>query len=188
MDEQLAALARDLRALERDALARLTDEPWLHVKRVLAEHAAEDAASAAALEGLLPDPAGGPVAQRPVEDRNLVQARLATAAGALVEHAVDERVLRILVELELRQRRHGDELPPRRAAALAATGIRDPFVPTDPDAAPDPIDEAVSAAETAAREGDAATAAARMRDAAQLDAERARDGDPWGLRPIPSDP
>jgi hypothetical protein len=180
MEEQLAALARSLRALERDALTRLPEAPWLHVKRVLADHAAEDAASAAALGDRTGAAAADPV--DPVPDRRGLQARLADDARALRDATGDERLVQVLIELELRQRRHLDELPPPRVAI--APGPRDPFVRFEPGAPPDPLDEAVRAAEAAAREGDTATAAERMREAAALDAERTRDGDPWGLRPV----
>jgi hypothetical protein len=72
---------------------------------------------------------------------------------------------------------------------------RDPFV--EPGDGEDPINDELLAAEVAARAGHdhpgaplelqaglARIAADRMRRAAALDAERTRDGDPWGLRAV----
>lgn len=173
----LAELAGALRAASRDALARLPDEPWLHVKRVLAEHAEEDELAATAIEALLgiPPVTGG---------EPHPPARLAAEAHALIATTEDTGRLGLLIGIAAAQERHADELP--REKNVSKTFLsRDPFVVRRENAPPDPIDNAVCEAEVSARRGDAKGAADAMRKAAELDAERTRSGDPWGVRPIP---
>jgi hypothetical protein len=158
----LAELAGALRAAARDALARLPDEPWLHVKRVLAEHAEENERFAAAIEAHLGTSAAAYSGS---------QTDHAAAARALAEAAVDEAELALLLGIAAAQDRHRDELP--SASDVCETfHARDPFVVTEVGAAPDELDEALKVADA-------------MRWVAELDRRRTLAGDPWGVRPIP---
>jgi hypothetical protein len=146
-----------LRALAEGALRWLPEEPWLHRKRVLAEHAAEDAEGA--------DAPGG-------ED---LAARLAAAGDAdgwerLAYGAVKPALARAArdagaIPLALRQERHVLELAGRE---LVFPVERDPALEVGPVAAE--LREAVDAAHAAARAGDAAGAAAHLRHAAAIEA------------------
>jgi hypothetical protein len=177
-DERLAGLAAALRAAARDALARLAAEPWLHAKRALAEHAEEDTLTAAAIEALLDRALHAADAAPP-------PARIAAEARALAATTDDPGRLGLLLGLAAAQERHADELPAPGWRPAAEAPARDPFVLREPGAAPDPIDDAISAAERAAAAGDAGRAADHMRTAAELDRRRTEAGDPWGTRPIP---
>jgi hypothetical protein len=220
MPERLAAFALVLRALVHDALGRLPEEPHLHVKRALAEHADEDARAALLLVSALGRAPGAPgdalraLLEQP--DRAALQRALAQAARAA---GGDERELSVLLPLAHDQERHADELPDRRGGRIVlpdgdvvADGrweppvrrlpdraARDPFVL--PGEAEDPINDELLAAEVAARAAHehpaapwelhadlARIAADRVRRAAALDAERTRDGDPWGLRAVDVSP
>jgi hypothetical protein len=171
----IAELAGALRAAARDALARLPDEPWLHVKRVLAEHAEEDKRFAAAIEAHLGISADATTAS---------QVDFARAARALADAAEDEAQLALLLGIAAAQDRHRDELP-RVKNACEAFFTREPFVMREAGAAPDEIDEALKVADAAAARGDARAAADAMRWVAELDRQRTLAGDPWGVRPIP---
>ena len=186
MDERLAALARDLRVLALDALRRLPGEPLLHGKRVLAEHAEEDTRLAAALEaaGAAATPDGESAAPG-VTDRPAACRAAAATARALADEA-EGAALEALVAVALALDRHADELPAPRVP-LPATG-RDPWVVRAPGAPPDDLEDAIAAAEDAARAGDPGAAADHLRHAAELDRARAEAGDPWGLRPVPERP
>ena len=171
----LAELAGALRAAAHGALARLPDEPWLHVKRVLAEHAEEDERAAAAIEAHL---------GISVDATNASQLDVASAARALADATSDEAELALLLGIAAAQDRHRDELP-RATNVCEAVGARDAFVVREAGAAPDEIDEALKVADAAAARGDAGAAADAMRWVAELDRQRTLAGDPWGVRPIP---
>ena len=171
----LAELAGALRVAARDNLARLPDEPWLHVKRVLAEHAAEDERAAAAIEAHLGITTNA---------RNVCESFLAPVARELAAAATDEAELVLLLGIAAAQDRHRDELPNARKVCETFVA-REPFVVREVGAAPDEIDEALKVAEAAAVRGDARAAAEAMRRVAELDRRRTEAGDPWGLRPIP---
>src|SRR4051794_1028076 len=197
--QRLPPIALVLRALAAAAPGRPPHEPLLHVKRLLAEHAEEDLAAAAALDA--PTAAPAPALRAlvdPIASRAALQRALADAVR-------DDPAL---LPLALAQDRHADAPPARHPAAPAgglpleaadgdwppphrpapARGARDPFVIVEPGAAPDAIDDAVRAAESAAAAGDATEAAAQMRHATRLDRERLEAGDPWGARPVPDRP
>ena len=168
-------LAPTLRALAAAALARLPDEALLHRKRLLAEHAEEDLAAAGWLEAA---GGGGTPLDLPPGHAEAKRA-LAAHVRELCRHA-EPTQLEVLVPLAIDQQRHAEELPDRHGSA----GRREPYVLTDPEAPPDPIEDAIAAAEAAARGGDAHAAAEHLRHAARQDGERARRGDPWGARPV----
>ena len=166
----LAELAAALRAAARDALARLPAEPWLHDKRLLAEHAEDDQLAAAAIEALLGlEPRTATAAHPP--------ARIAAEARALAATETDEGRLGLLIGLATTQERHADELPDRNVSQTFASA-----------SGGDPIDEVVREAEAAAARGDARGAADAMRKAAELDRARTEAGDPWSPWPRPRDP
>src|SRR3954451_23603285 len=97
-----------MRALAAGALRWLPEEPWLHRKRVLAEHAAEDAVPAGIPGG--EDLAAALTAATDAADWERIAygevkpalARRARAAGAPA-----------LIPLAMRQERHALELPVR---------------------------------------------------------------------------
>lgn len=168
MDEP--SYPRLLRALAHGALEALPREPWLHRKRLLAEHAVDDLDSAAALEDLrVPAP---PVLLPRASDaagyEHLayaeVKPRLAVAARQWLPAAGPEE-LRALIPLAIRQERHVEELP---VPVLHHVVDRDPvldFGGLDP-----AIAGTVKAAETAAARGAAREAAELLREAAALEA------------------
>jgi len=149
-----------LRALSEGGLRRLEGEPWLHRKRLLAEHAVEDAeplgigggADLAARLDRAPDAAAW---QRIAYE----EVKPALAAAAL---ARDEPRL---IPFALRQERHVLELPVR---AFVLPIARDPALDVGPVAPA--LTAEVDAAHAAARAGDARAAAQHLRRAAELEA------------------
>ena len=149
-----------LRALAEGALRWLPQEPWLHRKRLLAEHAVEDA-----------EPSGVPGGEPLV-------LLLAAAADATEWHRVAygevkpalARAARAAgdpsrIPLALRQERHVLELPVRE---FVLPLDRDPALEVGPSAAE--LRQLVDAAHRAARAGDAPGAAEHLRRAAAIEA------------------
>ncbi len=146
-----------LRALAEGALRWLPEEPWLHRKRLLAEHAEEDAPGAGTPGG---------------EDLAVL---LAAAADATEWHRVAYGTVKPAVAraaraagavaLALRQERHVLELPVRE---LVFPVEHDPALEVGPVAAQ--LRQAVDAAHAAALAGDAPGAAGHLRRAAAIEA------------------
>src|SRR3954465_11983325 len=145
-----------LRALSEGALRWLPDEPWLHRKRALAEHAIEDA-----------EPLGVPGGAGLAAD-------LVLATGAAEWHRIAYGQVKPaliaaalghdepwLIPFALRQERHLLELPVRDVAFPIA---RDPALEVGPVAAG--LTTEVDGAHAAARAGDARRAAEHLRRAA----------------------
>jgi hypothetical protein len=160
MEDPQAAFAPVLRALALDALGRIAAEPWLHVKRLLAEHAEEDALAAARWPAAPNGEAVTPPLPRleTIADRAALQLALAGELRSTAATA-DPGTVALLVPLAIAQERHADELPGRRATTLHpaadGTALREPLA--------DPAAEAdVLAAEAAAR-----TAAERPEELAE---------------------
>src|SRR4051794_8061375 len=111
MDERLAEEVALLRGLAAGALAAVAREPFLHRKRLLAEHARDDAAAAQALVAArVPDTEPAPAAD-PYGD---AKPRLAAALRgrlAAADPRDDEAGYARLLELALMQERHVAELP-----------------------------------------------------------------------------
>ena len=149
-----------LRALAAGALRWLPEEPWLHRKRVLAEHAAEDAAPT----GI---PGGEDLAARlaeaddPVEWERTAYGEVKPALARAARAAQDPA----LVPFALRQERHALELPVRDVVFAIE---RDPALEVGPVAPA--LQREVDAAHAAAAAGDAQTAAGHLRRALALEA------------------
>jgi hypothetical protein len=204
MDEQLADDIALLRALSAAALSALPGEPWLHRKRLLAEHARDDVTAADAL-ATAPGTEGERASQDPLAFEDVygtvkpeLAARLRARLAAL-DPREDEERFRALLRALLAQERHVDELStrPRPPAPDPPEGrpARDPFLPDPPphtgDDARDDLDArlaeleaAIADGERAAEAGDAAGAAGLLARAAAIDAQLTRAGTPWGSRPV----
>jgi hypothetical protein len=149
-----------LRALAAGALRWLPEEPWLHRKRLLAEHAAEDG-----------EPTGLPGG----EDLALLLSAAATATEwqRLAYGEVKPALARAaratgdpgLIPVALRQERHALELPVR---LLVLPIEEDPALEHGSAAAQ--LRAAVEAAHDAARAGDAHGAAGHLLRAARTEA------------------
>lgn len=138
MDE-LAGFALLLRALAHGALGWVPGESRLHVKRILAEHAADDLSSVGRLEHLVrPAPAPGPAlavivealagATEPAEYQRISHGTVKPALARAVRTSLARKDPRLpevpaLMELAIRQERHADELLVRHAPPLEG-GLR----------------------------------------------------------------
>ena len=162
--------------VDRD-LARVPLEPHLHDKRLLAQHAHENAQSLVAL--------GGPAEGR--APRGDLRAQLVAAASAA------EPTEQIALQLR-RQQRHALELPPRLIEPPAdSTPARDPFVELGPErpGAHAELNRMLIVAEAAAATAVdapfetklalAALAAARLDATAAIEATLEQ---PWGSEPV----
>lgn len=165
-----------LAALIEDALARLPHEPNLHDKRLLGQHAHENAQALADLGG----PQTGELPEGDPRDLLLDELRAASA---------DDPQLAVLLR---RQERHALELPPKLIETPAQTvPARDPFVEIGEER-PGPHAElnqalilaevaAASVVEVADKSELAALAAAKLDETAEI--ERTLPA-PWGSEPV----